>query len=141
MIDLIGRIKALATNGRVSVVSALDGTVQAKYASDGGAVEVVRGDTVSIPYDLTVDMTSKKLYVAAKKQAGDSTYMIAVTEITSSITDAAEGQGVIPLTSAMLTVLPPQTYDAELEMRDDDGVSSPITVLKFTLKVVEQVIL
>jgi hypothetical protein len=137
--SLSDQIDGISTGG-INVVSALDGTVQAKYASDGGTVEVVRGDTVSIPYDLTVDLTAKKLYFAAKKQAGDPVYMIDVTDITSSVTDAAEGQGVIPLTSAMLTGLPPQTYDAEMEMRDGDGISIPITVLKFKLKVVEQVI-
>lgn len=126
--------------GGINVVSAIDGTIQAKYATDGGTVEVVRGDTVAIPYDLTVDMTNKKLYFAAKKQAGDQAYMIDVTEVTSGVTDALAGQGVIPLTSAMLTGLPPQTYDAEMEMRDGDGISNRITVLKFKMKVVEQVI-
>ena len=135
---LSDQIDAISTGG-VNVISALDGTIQAKYAADGGTVEVVRGDTVSIPYDLTVDMTGKKLYFAVKKKAGDSVFAIDTKEITSSITDAAEGQGVIPLLTAELDIAP-ASYDAEVEMRNNDGSSNPLTVLKFQLKVVEQVI-
>ena len=123
----------------INVLSAIDGALQIAYASDGGTTEVVRGDTVSIPYNLTVDMTSKRLYFAAKKKAGDPTYSIAVKEITSSISDAGEGQGVIPLLSAELGIADGD-YAAEVEMRDSDGLSNPITVLKFTLRNVEQVI-
>jgi len=104
----------------VTVVSALDGTVQSKYA-------------------VTVDMTGKRLYFGAKKQAGDSEYSIAVKEITSGVTNAAAGQGTIPLTSSDLAIAPAD-YDAEVEMRDSDGTSNPITILKFQLRVVEQVI-
>lgn len=135
---LSDQIDSVATSG-INVLSALSGTIQAKYAASGGVVEVVRGDTVSIPYDLTVDMTSKKLYFAAKKKAGDSNFSIATKEITSSIISASDGTGVIPITTAELGIAV-NDYDAELEMRDDDGSSSPITVLKFTLRVVEQVI-
>lgn len=124
----------------IQVMSATKGAIQVSYAKTGGTVEVVKGDTISIPYGpLGKDITGRKVYFAAKQLLDDSTYKIAVNEITAQITDAATFTGTIPLTSAELN-LAAGNYYAEIESRASDGTSTPATELKFILRVVDQVI-
>lgn len=128
-----------AGGGTINVLSATKGAIQVSYAKDGGIVEVVQGDTISIPYGpLGKDITGRRLYFAAKDNLEDATYSIAIKEITAQITDAATFTGTIPLTSAELGIAVGQYY-AEIKSRDADGISSPITELKFILKVVRGV--
>lgn len=125
---------------KVNIMSATKGAIQVSYAKTGGTVEVVKGDTISIPYGpLGKDITGRKVYFAAKQLLSDSTYKIAVKEITAQITDVATFTGTIPLTSAELN-LAAGNYYAEMESRASDGTSTPVTELKFILKVVDQVI-
>lgn len=124
----------------INIVSATKGAIQVSYGKTGGVIEVVKGDTISIPYGpLGKDITGRKLYFAAKQLLTDATYKIAVKEITAQVTNAATFTGTIPLTSAELA-LTPGNYYAEVESRAADGVSSPVTEMKFILKVVDQVI-
>lgn len=124
----------------VNILSATKGAIQVSYAKTGGTVEVVKGDTISIPYGpLGKDITGRKVYFAAKQILGGATYSIAIKEITAQIINAATFTGTIPLTSAELN-LTAGNYYAEIESRASDGTSTPATELKFTLKVVDQVI-
>ena len=114
------------------------GSVSVGYAKAGTVTEIVAGDTVSIPYDIDTNLTGKKIYFAAKASESDTTYAIAVKEITSYLTDVVNGLGTIPLISAE-TILTAGIYKAELEIRNTDG-TSPVTAMKFDLRVKAQVI-
>lgn len=138
-IEALKNAVALLPVNPVNILSATKGAIQVSYAKDGGTVEVVQGDTISIPYGpLGKDITGRRLYFAAKDNLEDEAFSIAVKEITAQITDAATFTGTIPLTSAELSIAVGQYY-AEIKSRDADGTSSPVTELKFMLKVVRGV--
>ncbi len=124
--------------GATTPVSVLpfSGSVQASYAQSGATVEVVKGDSPAIPYDLATDLTGYTVWFAAKKDLSDATYSIAVKEITASVSDIPNGRGTIPLTTAE-TTLAPGTYAAEIELRKGADV---LTAMRFTLRVKGQVI-
>lgn len=133
-------IAVLAPIPPFNIMSATKGAIQVSYAKTGGTVEVVKGDTISIPYGpLGKNITGRRLYFAAKNNLGDTTYSIAIKEITAQVTSFTTFTGTIPLTTAELA-LTPGNYYAEVESRDADGLSSPVTELKFILKAVDQVI-
>lgn len=124
----------------INVMSATSGGIQVSYAKSGGTVQVVQGDTISIPYGpLGKDITGRKLYYGAKQSLSDTVFAIAVKEITAQIIDAATFTGTIPHTSDE-TGLTPGRYYAEMESRNSDGTTAPATEMKFILEVVDQVI-
>ncbi|OGC00151.1 hypothetical protein A2V82_16580 [candidate division KSB1 bacterium RBG_16_48_16] len=132
---------AVAATLVINVMSATKGAIQVSYAKTGGTVEVIKGDTISIPYGpLGKNITTRKLFFAAKQALGDTIYAIAVKEITAQVTDFTTFTGTIPLTSAE-TSLTPGAYYAAIESRDPDGVSQPVEEIRFILKIVEQIIL
>lgn len=138
-IEALKNAVALLPANPVNILSATKGAIQVSYAKDGGTVEVVQGDTISIPYGpLGKDITGRRLFFAAKDNLEDEAYSIAIKEITAQITDAATFTGTIPLTSVELD-LPAGQYYANIKSFDADGTSSPITELKFMLKVVRGV--
>ncbi|MBI5562027.1 MAG: hypothetical protein HY894_04125 [Deltaproteobacteria bacterium] len=110
--------------------------MQASYAQSCTTVEVIQGDSVTIPYDMATDLTGYTAWFAAKKDLADAAYSIALKEITASITDVLNGRGTIPLTTAE-TNLAPGAYAAEVEIRKGAAV---LTAMKFTLKIKGQVI-
>lgn len=124
----------------INIVSAITGAITVKYAENQGSVQVVKGDTVSIPYGpFGKDIDGRRLYFAAKYAHDDAEFAIAVKEITSSISDTSTFTGIIPLLSSE-TGLDVGDYFAEAESRDSDGISNPLTEFKFTLSIVDQVV-
>ncbi|MBI5587708.1 MAG: hypothetical protein HY889_05000 [Deltaproteobacteria bacterium] len=122
--------------GTTVVVLPYSGSVQASYAKDGLMVEVIQGDSVSIPYDLATDLTGWTVRFGAKGSVADTAYAIAVKDITSFVTDLTNGRGLIPLTTAE-TSLAPGNYLGEIEIRKDNQV---VTAMRFTVKIKGQVI-
>lgn len=124
----------------VNVLSATQGAIQVSYAKSGGAVEIVKGDSISIPYGpLNKNIAGRRLYFGAKENYDDTTYIIAVKEITGQISDFVNFKGSIPLTAAESNI-ESKSYYAEMESRDSDGTGNPATEMKFILKVAKAVI-
>ena len=122
--------------GSTIVVLPFSGSVQASYAQEGLSVEIIQGDSISIPYDLATDLTGWNVLFAAKASLDVAEYSIEVKDITASLTDVLNGRGVIPLT-AVETGLTPGSYIAEIEIRKGAEV---ITAMRFVLNVKRQVI-
>lgn len=124
----------------INIVSAITGAITVKYAENQGSVQVVKGDTVSIPYGpFGKDIDGRRLYFAVKSSHDDTEFAIAVKEITSNISDTTTFTGIIPLLSSE-TDIEVGDYFAEVESRNSDGSGSPLTEFKFTLSIVDQVI-
>lgn len=124
----------------INVLSSTQGAIQVRYAQSANAVYIVQGDSISIPYGpLNKDITGRKVYFAAKSDMDNTGYAIPVREITTQISDRAKFKGIIPLTSAESNIAAGDYY-AELESRDADGTSNPVTELQFIMKVAKAVI-
>jgi len=88
-------------------------------------VHVVRGDTVTLPYSLGMDIIGYEVWFAAKTSPADDTYAIGPMEVTDSVLEGPEGTGFIEL-SASDTDAAPRRYYAEIELRAAGKVLTPL---------------
>jgi hypothetical protein len=82
----------------------------------GGHVLYSKETLSSFPYDLRTDITGKTIKFMAKLDLSDedASAAIPLKDITSSVTDDANGLGLVPLTEAESNLLP-KTYYAEVQ--------------------------
>jgi hypothetical protein len=98
---------------------------------------VTRGDSVDKPYTLSgYDLTGYTVWFGAKSSTSSTSYDIALREITSDVTSAEDGMGVISLTTTD-TAIPTGLYYAEIEIRKGSEVKTP---LRFNLYIDAEVI-
>ncbi len=118
------------------------------YAEDGAIQCIVQGDAVGIPFSLTGDFSSNRLFFGAKTAIGETAYIMGDVaggpdeiEITGHSYDGDTGKttGVIIMT-ALQTTVSAVTLKAEVESRDPDGLSNPLTPLKLDLHVKGEII-
>lgn len=112
------------------------------YAEEGEQSKIVRGDVVDIPRYLTGDHTSYRLFFAAKANARYSGYAISVRECGNLTYDSVsdETSYTIPFVAADTESIDLGIYPSEVERRDSDGISNPVTPDRFGLDVVTQII-
>lgn len=115
------------------VLPVMQGQVYTAVASQSREVVIIRGDTPRITFDLGADYTGWTPKFGAKAKPKDSAYIIAVREATW--TDATKGQGYVDLTAADTATS--RTLFGELELVNGD---QHLTAMKFTLKIIEDVI-
>ena len=116
------------------------GSISPSYALSSAVVEIVSGDMVSVPYTLRANVTSKTIWFGAKGNVTDAGYAINTKEITSSVTAAGNGSGLIPL-SVLETSLSAGIYKAELEVRNSSGwANTAITGMKFDIRIQPNII-
>lgn len=118
------------------------------YGGEGPTECIVKNDKIGISRTLTGDYTAKRLFFGVKKDYGDDIYIMGddaggvnEIEITGHSYDSGTNKTslVINLTNAQTNV-PLDTYKAEVEARDPDGLSNQVTPLRFELEVAGQVI-
>lgn len=119
--------------GTSMVLPAIQGQAYTAVALQSKEVTIVRGDTPRIVFDLGADYTGWSPKFGAKASAADTAYVIAVKD--GAWTAEATGVGYIDLTAAE-TATAGRLY-AELELRNG---ASRLTAVKFTLKIVEDII-
>ncbi|MCK4794605.1 MAG: hypothetical protein KAV87_63330 [Desulfobacteraceae bacterium] len=139
-------IAAIPTNP-VTVASG-SGTATVGYAQQSTTVTIVQGDKINVPFEITGDYSSKRLFYGAKANLSDTTYAMGDNaggageiEIIGHTYDALTDLtiGLIPLTAAH-TAVSAVVYQSEIEARDADGLSNPITPIRFKLDVAGEVI-
>ena len=112
------------------------GSVSYETVTQGVDVHVVRGDSVSFPYSIGKNVTGGTLWFGAKASLSNTGYAIPLREVTSGVTDAASGTGLVNL-SISDTSISAKRYYAELEMRRPGEVN---TALRFYLWIDQDVI-
>lgn len=125
------RIDATA-NGTV-VLPVMQGSVYTATATQSREVTVIRGDTPRVYFDLGANYAGWAAFFGAKAQPKDAAYVIAVKSATW--TDATKGQGYIDLTATDTGTS--RTLFGELELVNG---TQHLTAMKFTLKILEDVI-
>jgi len=92
---------------------------------------IIRGDTVSLPFTVDMDLTDCTVYFTAKStisnSADDSDAVMSVT--VTDHNDPTNGVTTIPLTSTTTNVTP-GTYYYDIQIKDGDGNITSIPVRK-----------
>jgi hypothetical protein len=101
------------------------GSVSYETTLAGADVHVIRGDSVSVPYSIGKDITGWTVWFGAKASTSDVDYAVPLREVTASVTDASTGSGLVDL-STVDTDIMPRRYQAELEIRKDGSVNTPL---------------
>ncbi|MBI5189110.1 MAG: hypothetical protein HZA22_00350 [Nitrospirae bacterium] len=110
--------------GSVTVVP-FQGAVSHETVSKGLDVHVVRGDSVAMPYSAGKDISGWSVWFGAKANPADEEYALPLRDITSYVTDASTGGGLISL-AASDTDVQPRRYHAEVELRKAGEVNTPL---------------
>lgn len=118
------------------------GTISPTYAEENEPVEIIQGDVIDLPRYLEGDYSTKRLFFGAKTATGDTTYSIGIIECTnisySGVTDKTSYT--IPFVANNTKTVTPDTYKGEVEVRDADGTSNPVTGDRFDLNVIGEII-
>lgn len=101
------------------------GSVSYETALAGADVHVFRGDSVSIPFSIGKDLTGWTVWFGVKANPADTDYAVPLREVTASVTDPSTGTGLINLSTAD-TDVPSKRYQAEMEIRKDGAVNTPL---------------
>ena len=106
--------------------------------TDNAPVTVIRGDVKTLTFNLGTswNLTSKKVYFIAKasRTAANTT---AIINKECTVTDAINGVATITFTATESGTI--GVYYAEVEVRDNDGTSNPLTAMQFKLIVSQDV--
>ncbi len=105
------------------------GAASYETVAQGNDVHITYGDSVSIPYSIGTNITGYTVWFGAKANTTDTTYAIAPRDITTYVTNASTGSGLINLSTSD-TALPVRKYAAQVEIKNGTNVN---TVLKFNL--------
>lgn len=119
--------------GGTIVLPVMQGEVYSAVATQNVEVKIVKGDTPRIIFDLGADYTGWAIWFAAKEKMSDTTYIIALREVTWS--DVSLGQGYIDLSASDTDLV--GKFFAELELRQ--GVQR-LTAMKYILDIIDDVI-
>lgn len=113
------------------------GILQSRIMLSGSSVSIVRGDVVTLTFNLgsAWNLTGKKVFFIAKKIKTDSN-TTAIVNRECTITDAANGACKITLAETETT--PAGNYYAEVEVRDIDE-TNPQTARQFIFKINQDV--
>ena len=109
------------------------GAVSAASAIRSRELDIIRGDTPTLTFDLGADYTGTEAWYAAKVNPADTEY--AIGPIQATWTDAAHGICTVSLTSAQNATV--GKFFAELQLRNGD---ERLTVVQQTLNVKPDVI-
>jgi hypothetical protein len=144
MIELDGEVYRLTVNalemspageggGNTIIFPVMQGQVYTATAVQKRTVEIIRGDTPTISFNLGADYTGWTPYFGAKSALADTTY--AINPKSGSWVNAALGTGTVELT-ATETATAGQYY-AEIELRRGE---SKLTAMQYLLTILEDVI-
>lgn len=137
---VIAAIAALPTTP-VTVVAG-GGNVDPAYAEVNERSEIVQGDVVSIVRYLEGDHSSKTLFFGAKTESGDDIYAVGVIQC-NNISYSAETDKTsyaIPFIASDTENTSASIYKGETEIRDNDGISNPVTGDRYDFEVIGQII-
>ena len=139
--SLSGQIDGLLAAARVINIIAGGGALPS-YATQGKPATIVQGDVVNIPRYVVGDVTGRRLFFAAKAEYDNTSYTIGEIECTDLSYDANLDRTSyeIPFVADDTTTVTPGLYKAEVEVRDSDGVSNPVTPDRFKFTVVNNII-
>ena len=120
-----------------TVISNLLGTINVSYAEEAGSVTIKRGDVINVPVIIQSDLTGKRLFYGARKYPSSSSYTMGddagganeIELINITVVDSVT-TGFIPFDGTNNDV-EACTYKSEVEARDADGLSNPVTAISF----------
>lgn len=127
------RDAVLAEAGAIVALPVMQGSIYTATAAQQTVVQIIRGDTPRIYFDLAANYTGWTIWLGAKAALSDAGYAIAVKQ--GVWTDATKGQGYIDLTSAETATV--RKLLAEIELR---SAAQTLTAMKFVLDIKDDVI-
>ena len=118
------------------------GTITPAYAEENEPVKIIQGDVIDLPRYFEGDYSAKRLFFGAKTATGDTTYSIGIIECTNISYSGVTGKTsyTIPFVANDTKTVTPDTYKGEVEVRDADGTSNPVTGDRFDLNVIGEII-
>ena len=139
MIDLISRVVKAAIPANVTGGG---GSSTPGYAEEGESSSIYQGDVVNIGRYASGDQTAKRLFFGAKEASGDTSYVVGVIECTVGAYDAEDDTTtyLISFVADDTKTVTPDTYIGQVEIRDADGVSSPVTTDTFDFNVKGEIV-
>ena len=87
-------------------------------------VEIKRGDSPSISYNLNDNITPYTVWFAAKEIYDSTTFAMSARDITADVISAVNGTGTIEL-NTLDTTIPIGDYIGEIQLRDGSTVITP----------------
>lgn len=87
-------------------------------------VEIKRGDSPSISYNLNDNITPYTVWFTAKETYDSTTFAMSAREITSDVISATNGTGTIEL-NTLDTTIPVGDYIGEIQLRDGSTIITP----------------
>jgi hypothetical protein len=125
-----------ATSASVTILPFIAGPGPVQTVVQGKAVRIVRGDSMDISYSLGKNLTGCTVWFAAKASPGSTAYAMPLREITASVSDIANGSGLIPI-AITDTALAVGKYTAEVEVR---ATGKNNTVMRFDIYIDQDII-
>ena len=138
--DLQTALSAIAALPQTAAsVLAYPGEFSQPFAQRGSKVEYPKETLNSFAYDLKSDLTDLTIKFMAKLNLNDTDAeaAIALKDITASVTDAANGLGLVPLTEAESNITPREYY---AEVQALNGSAAVVQRWLFRLEIVDNVV-
>ena len=112
------------------------------YAEEGESSSIYQGDVVNIGRYTSGDQTAKRLFFGAKEAPGDTSYVVGVIECTVGAYNVEDDitSYLIPFVADDTKTVTADTYTGQVEIRDADGVSNPVTTDTFDFNVKGEIV-